>query len=285
MKKALITGSNGFIGQHLSRALKKINFKVIEFSRQQNRQVTIPEDFATLPKVDVVFHLAAISGYKDCNANTSLAYQVNVGGTVNVLEYCRRVKAKLVFPSTYVYDTPYVTYKKESDPAKPMTHYSFTKWLGEELCRFYSRVYQIDTVIARTSNVYGPGQDTIYIVPVIRDHLLENKELTLTKPDVERSFIYIDDLVQAYMKLALAKTPPGEIFNIGPKLATRLQELVDLLVKITGKPAKIHYSGQGRSNETNINQVDITKIQKIIGWQPKVSLEAGLQKLQRSNYL
>ena len=104
MKTVLITGSNGFVGKHLADALEKNKIKVIKFSRSANQQIVRPDDFTSLPPVDVVFHLGAVSGYKDCSDNTQLAYQVNVLGTVNVLEYCRRVKAKLIFPSTYVYD-------------------------------------------------------------------------------------------------------------------------------------------------------------------------------------
>ena len=107
MKTALITGSSGFVGQHLSSALVKNHIQVINFSRSLNQQLVKAADFARLPSVDAVFHLGAISGYKDCNDNTHLAYQVNVLGTINVLEYCRRTGAKLIFPSTYVYDAPY----------------------------------------------------------------------------------------------------------------------------------------------------------------------------------
>jgi nucleoside-diphosphate-sugar epimerase len=195
MKTALITGSNGFVGRHLTQALEKINVKVIKFSRSLDKELIRPKDFTDLPPVDTVFHLGAVSGYKDCNKNTNLAYQVNVNGTVNVLEYCRRVKAKLIFPSTYVYDAPYENYKVETDSTKPMTHYSFTKWLGEKLCRFYALVFGIDTLILRTANVYGAGQSKIYLLPIIWYHLKANKTLHLTKPDIERSFIYIDDLI------------------------------------------------------------------------------------------
>lgn len=285
MKTALITGSSGFVGRHLAAALERQKIKVIRFSRSLDKQLINQRDFAVLPKVDAVFHLAAVSGYKDCNANTSLAYQVNVGGTVNVLEYCRRVKAKLIFPSTYVYDSPYENYKKETDPAQPMTHYSMTKWLGENLCRFYSRVFGINTLILRTVNVYGAGQSGIYLIPIVSAHFKAGKTLNLTKPDIERSFIYIDDLVDAYLKLAMAPTAPGEVFNVSFDKATTIADLLKTLTKVTGKTIKVVYSGFGRPHEINLNRMNIDKIKKTLNWKPGVSLEQGLQKLQRGQHL
>lgn len=282
MKTVLITGANGFVGRHLAAALEKNKIKVIKFSRSNNQQLTRPEDFTALPPVDIVFHLAAVSGYKDCNENMALAYKVNVLGSVNVLEYCRRVKAKLVFPSTYIYDAPYETYKQESDPAKPMTHYSFTKWLGEELCRFYSRTFKVNTLILRTANVYGAGQSKIYLIPIIAEHLKTNQTLSLTKPNIERCFIYIDDLIGAYIRLAQASTIPGDVFNVSAEQATTIADLLKTVTKVTGKTLQVNYSGQDRPHEIGLNRIDITKIKQAINWQPKVTLEQGLKKFQRS---
>jgi|APSaa5957512622_1039677.scaffolds.fasta_scaffold08642_2 GDP-4-dehydro-6-deoxy-D-mannose reductase len=276
MKKCLVTGSGGFIGTYLVKELKNQGFKVVEFNRSNKLDVTSKENFSNLEKVDVVFHLAAVSGYKNSNANANLVYKTNYLGVVNVLEYCRRVKAKLVFPSTYVYDKPYNQAKKETDKANPTTNYSFTKFLGESLCLFYSRVFKVNTLILRTSNVYGPGQNPIYLIPVIRDHLLKSKALELTRPEVERSFIYIDDLVSAYIKLALSKTTRGDVFNVGPDQSTSLKDLVSLVGDIYGKPPKISYSGKDRPNEVDINRIDNHKIKSFIDWQPVTSLKSGL---------
>jgi len=185
MKSALITGSSGFIGQHLIAALKKLGVTTFEFSRSRGKDLTDRADFADLPPVEAVFHLGAVSGYKDSNQDPLKAYRVNVLGTVNVLEYCRGAGAKMIFPSTYVYAPPYETHKKETGPARPTTHYSMTKYLGERLCRFYSRVFGANTLILRTSNVYGQGQTAKYIVPIVVKHVLDKKPLGLTKPGVE----------------------------------------------------------------------------------------------------
>jgi UDP-glucose 4-epimerase len=284
MRSALITGSRGFIGRHLTKALKKQQIKVIEFSRSTGKEVTRQTDWQNLPAVDVVFHLAAISGYKDCNADTRLAYKTNIGGTANALAYCRRTKAKLVFPSTYVYDAPYTEYKKETDPVKPTTHYAMTKWLGEELCRFYSRIFKVNTLILRTVNVYGPGQANIYLVPLIAAHLKNQQTLILPGPEIERSFIYIDDLIQAYMALAKSATAPAEIFNVSFPQSTTIAELIQTVEAVAGKNIKVKYSGAGRPNEINLNRLDISKLKQRLGWRPQTSLINGLKKLQRSDY-
>lgn len=285
MKQVLVTGSSGFIGRKLSEKLRQKKIEVIEFSRKIGLDVTKKENLAALPKADTVFHLAAVSGYKDCSENTNLAYEVNVKGTVNVLEYCRRVGAKLIFPSTYVYDQPYEKIKTETDPVKPTTHYSFTKWLGEELCCFYARAFKVNSLILRTANVYGFGQEDKYLVPKIFNHILNNQPLILTKPEIERSFIYIDDLAEAYLRLAESKTNPGEIFNVGPKKPTTLQQLVETIGQVSGKAPRVSYEGRERPNEVNLNRVDISKMENILNWQPEISLEAGLKRyLEAGNH-
>lgn len=278
MNKALVTGSSGFIGRKLIKKLKQEGVEVVEFSRKQGKEIIRKEDFENLPTVDTVFHLAAVSGYKDCSENINLAYEVNVGGTVNVLEYCHRTGAKLIFPSTYVYDLPYQECKKETDTTRPVTHYAFTKWLGEELCRFYARVFKLETLILRTANVYGEGQNGIYIIPKLFKTITIQEKLILTKPDVERSFIYIDDLVEAYIQLAQAKTLPGEVYNIGPNQATKLSELIALIEKVSGKKIIVKYTGFGRPQESEINRIDNQKVKQKINWEPRVDLETGLKQ-------
>ncbi|MCX6816733.1 MAG: NAD(P)-dependent oxidoreductase [Candidatus Beckwithbacteria bacterium] len=278
MKKAMVTGSSGFIGRKLIKRLQKDGVEVVGFSRKEGKNITKKEDFAGLGKVDTVFHLAAVSGYKDCAENTGLAYEVNVGGTTNVLEYCRKSKAKLIFPSTYVYDQPYSEVKTETSATKPTTHYSFTKFLGEELCRFYTRVFKVNSLILRTANVFGFGQEDKYLVPIIFNNILAGREFELTKPEIERSFIYIADLVEAYVRLAEANSESGETYNIGPEKPTTLQELVQAMEKVTGKKARVKYSGQERPNEVNLNRVDTGKMKAKLNWQPEISLEQGLKQ-------
>lgn len=286
MEKVLVTGSSGFIGRKLSKKLRQKNIEVVEFSRENSRDVTKKESFKHLGSVDTVFHLAAVSGYKDCGENTNLAYEVNIKGTVNVLEYCRKVGAKMIFPSTYVYDQPYEELKTETSACKPTTHYSFTKWLGEELCCFYSRVFKLNTLILRTGNVYGYGQEDKYLVPIIFNHILNSQALTLTRPEIERSFIYIDDLAEAYIRLAEAETEPSEVFNVGPEKPTTLQQLIEIIGRVSGKTPQVNYEGKERPKEVNLNRVDISKMKNKLKWQPEVSLEAGLKLyLEAGNHL
>jgi len=277
MKKVLITGASGFIASHLIPALEKKGYEVIKFSREDGRQLINKDDFDDLDPVKLVFHLGAVSGYHDSNQNTSKAYQVNVIGTVNVLEYCKRVKAKLIFPSTYVYDQPYTDYKNEQDKVRPTTNYAFTKLLGEKVCQFYSRVFKVNTLIARTCNVYGVIQDEKYIVPIISQHLLDHQPLTLTKPNIERTYIHVQDVVTAYIKLAEADTQPGDVYNVANPKATGLSQLVKLIEKTATVKGQISYTGQSRPHDVEINRFDIKKLQQKLNWNPKISLEKGIQ--------
>ena len=276
MKIALITGSSGFIGNHIKKQLKKNGVKVVSFDRQDGKNLTKLKDFIKLPQTDVVFHLGAVSGYKDSNADTSKAYEVNVAGTVNVLEYCRRTGAKLVFPSTYVYAKPHLEYKKEADKTSTSTHYAHTKLLGERLCQFYSRVFKVKTLILRTSNVYGIGQNDKYIVPVVVKHILMNKKLILTKPEIERTYIHVSDVVKAYIGLAKTQTTSGDVYNVATDEPTKLTDLVGLIEKIAKKNGQVSYTGLSRPNDVDQNRFDTTKIRNKINWKPAMSLKAGL---------
>jgi nucleoside-diphosphate-sugar epimerase len=277
MRSVLITGSSGFIGTHLKEALTKEKVEVITFDRENNLDVTNPKDFKDLPKTDVVFHLGAVSGYKDSNADTAYAYEVNVGGTVNVLEFCRKTGAKMMFPSTYVYRKPHLESKKETDSTQTSTHYAKTKLLGEQACRFYSRVFKVNTLIMRTSNIYGFGQNSKYIVPIIIEKNSKSKPLTLTKPDVERTYLNISDLVQAYLKLARVTTEAGDVYNVAGEKSTSLEELVSLIEKVSGKKTQLEYTGKSRPYDVDVNRFDNSKILKKIGWRPKIDLETGLR--------
>ena len=150
--------------------------------------------------------------------------------------------------------------------------------MGEKSCQFYSRVFAVNSLILRTSNVYGRGQDTKYIVPVIATHLINGKPLTLTKPGIERTYIYVSDVVDAYIKLAKAKTKPGDIYNVAYPKSTHLADLVKSMEKITGIRSKISYSGISRPYDIDKNRYNLGKIKKKINWTAKVDLETGLKK-------
>lgn len=279
MKQVLITGSGGFIGKSLAQKLKELNYKVFTLDRHEKENILEPQTLSKFKTIDTVFHLAAVVGYKKVQENIYLAYRTNVLGTINVLNFCLWQKAKLIFPSTFIYGPPFKRPKKETDSIQPTNFYTHTKYLAELFCQLYAKKYQLDVVIARTSNAYGPNQPKQYIIPVILDNLKKNKEIELTHPSAGRDFIYITDLVGAWIKLAQVKTHPGEIFNVSSGKSVTLKELVTLIQYLTGTKIKVRFTKKLRKNEVFQSLMDNSKIIQKIGWKPKISLNKGLKTI------
>ena len=278
MKRILITGSNGFLGQELVKKLKKLNYCVFEFSRKNKKDILQKKSFDKFKNIDTVFHLAAVVGYVNVAKNIELAYKTNVLGTINVLEFCQRQKAKLLFPSTFVYGSPFDKKKKETDSVDPANFYTYSKYLGELYCRLFAEKYQVDTVIARTANAYGPNQPKQYIIPLLIESFKKGKKLVLTDADAKRDYLFIDDLASAYIALAKTKTKRGEIFNVSSGKSTSLKNLVDIIRKITNSDIKIRYRKRLRKNEVSQSLFDNSKILEKTNWKPEYSLERGLRE-------
>lgn len=280
MLRVLITGSDGFIGKILTQGLKNLNYFVFCLDHKNGKDILDKKNFTSFKKIDTVFHLAAVVGYIKANIDPWLTYQVNVLGTLNVLEFCKKSKAKLLFPSAYLYQESKKILKDETDPIQPTNFYTHSKYLAEQLCFFYAKNYQVDVVIARTTNAYGPEQPVHYIIPLLMDSLQKKKTLKLTHPKALRDYLYIDDLINAYISLAKSKnTVPGEIFNVSLGKPISLSNLVNFLKKITASKTKIIFEKKLRENEVMNGVMNNKKIINKIGWQPQTSLSEGLRKI------
>lgn len=279
MKNVLVTGSEGFIGKNLIQKLKQLNYKVFILNHHKKENILNPQIFSRLKNIDTVFHLAAVVGYKKVQENLCSAYRTNVLGTINILNFCLRQKAKLIFPSTFIYGPPFNRPKKETDSAEPTNFYTHTKYMAELFCQLYAKKYQVDAVIARTSNAYGPNQPKHYIIPFLFENLKKNKEIELTHPSAGRDFIHITDLLQAWIKLAQTKTHPGEIFNVSSGKSVSLEELAALIKHLTGSKTKVRFTKKLRKNEVLQSLMDNSKIKRKTGWKPNISLEQGLRQI------
>jgi len=195
------------------------------------------------------------------------------------LEFCRQQKAKLIFPSTYLYTPPYNQLKKETGQLKPANLYAQSKYFAELFCQFYAKNYKTKVVILRISNVYGPNQPKQYIIPLLLEKLQKEKLITLNDPEAKRDFIYLDDLIQTYIKIAQTPTKPGEVFNISSGKAISLKELAQFIKKLTHSKTKIKFVKKLRANEVSQNLMDNSKFCRKTGWKAKTSFKQGLVKI------
>ncbi len=279
MKSALVTGSEGFIGKSLIKELKKNNIQVIELDKIYGKDITNWSDIESLPKIDVVFHLAALTFIPFCLRYPRETYETNILGTLNIIEYCRKFNAKLVYASSYVYGTPEYLPIDEKHPLKAENPYAESKIMAEKLCKAYHEDYNINIVILRPFNVYGPGQKSDFLIPFIIKQIKGNNKIQLKDPKPKRDFIYVKDMINAYLKVA--EYTGFEIFNIGSGKSYSVKEIADKIVKIYKKEIDIEFTNERRKNEVMDCYADITKAVNILGWQPAINLDQGLKKIMQ----
>lgn len=283
-KKALVTGSNGFVGRSLVEALKDEGADVIEFDIANGQDITDWNIIESLEKVDIVFHLAAIVFVPYAWENPQEVYNVNVLGTLNILEYCRNNDVKkMVLASSYIYGPPEYLPVDEKHPLNPNNPYSRSKLLSEKLCKAYHDDYGLNCIIIRPFNIYGKGQNESFLIPKIIKQL-PNGKITLKDPNPKRDFIFLDDIIEAYILSGLAEID-YEAINIGSGKSYSIKEIADKIVELHGNPIDVSYSNEARKNEILDVVADIRKARVVLGWEPKFSLEKGLSEIVQLIYM
>lgn len=278
--KVLVTGSEGFIGSVLLKKLQEIGAEVKGVDLISGFDITEWTHIEKLEKVDIVYHLAAIMFIPFAFKNPRIVYNVNVGGTLNILEHCRlKDISKLIFASSYVYGDPQYLPIDETHPIKPTNPYTRSKVMGEELCRGYSEDHGIKCVILRPFNIYGPGQNEKFLIPTIFHQLQTENRLTLKDPEPRRDLIYITDMIDAYQKSAEFQDKDFEVFNIGYGKSYSVREIVDEILKLTGKKIEVEYTNERRPNEILDTVANIDEAKQILDWSPSIDLQTGLKMI------
>ncbi len=283
-KRILVTGSSGFVGKSLVEVLKEQGTEVvltlddhdigrIDIRNQQSIKYVINK----IKDIDIVYHLAAITSVPFSFKNPRETYDVNVLGTLNILELCRSCDAdKIVFASSYVYGQPQYMPIDEVHPLQPANPYARSKVLGEELCRAYNADFGLKCIILRPFNIYGVGQSNNFLIPSIIAQLRYGN-IELKDPEPKRDFIYISDVISAYIK-AGEFNGTYDVFNIGYGRSYSVKEIVDRIICIYKKNIDTVYSGERRKNEVMDTVADIRKAEELMGWSPTVLLDEGLQR-------
>jgi UDP-glucose 4-epimerase len=253
----------------------------------------INELYDAFEGVDGVF---AIAGFLTLplTQNPPLGLAVNVDGQVNVFEACRyRGVKKVVFSSSIAaYGEPGEGLIDETAPANLASFqpgamlYSCTKLIGEALCKLYSAKHGVHGVALRYSTVYGErqhyrGVNALYIIENY-DRIMRGERPVITGDGSEvHDYIHVADVARANV-MAMASDVTGETFNVVSGVATNLNRLVELLLKITGSSLQPEFAaGGGAVKSTSGSQLDLSraKIEKMLGWVPEVDFEQGLRRL------
>ena len=214
-EKVLVTGATGFIGRALVRSLQEASQEVIALGSRDG-DVRRPDTFARYSGSGVasVIHLAGRSFVPDSWAEPASFLDVNVMGTTNALEFCRLEKAGLVFLSAYVYGIPDRLPIPEAAPVRPNNPYAQSKYLAELVCRFYSEQFKVPVTVLRPFNVYGPGQDTTFLIPSILRYLRSRQQVEVMDLEPRRDWVYVSDLVAAILA-ARDRLAGYNVYNVG----------------------------------------------------------------------
>ncbi|MFW5627862.1 MAG: GDP-mannose 4,6-dehydratase [Candidatus Cloacimonadaceae bacterium] len=312
--KILITGGAGFIGSHLAeRLLNEGNYVTVidDLSTGSLENIQSFKDhpkfeFHTgtildkelmdklISKCDQVYHLAAAVGVKYIIENPLLMLKTNINGTDNVLEFCNKYKAKALIASTSeIYGkSDKVPFSEEDDRLLGSTHisrwgYSSSKAIDEFLALAFHREKRLPVVIVRLFNTVGPrqtGQYGMVLPKFIKAALLDQPLVVYGTGKQTRCFADVSDVVDGFIKLMNTPECEGEIFNIGSTEAISIEDLAKKVKDMCQSNSKIEYMSYEAAFEEGFEDMmnrkpDISKINKYIGYEPKLKLEDIINRM------
>ena len=311
MKKILVTGSAGFIASHLIEELlkdennfiigidnfysgTKENLDFIKSIDSKNRFQFIEADIRNFEqlnkiiknnKIQQIYHLAAIVSVQESILNPLLSNEVNVKGTLNILESAKlnSVRRVVFSSSAAVYGDEPTQPKNENSITKPISPYGYEKLIGEQYMKLYSELYGVETVSLRYFNVYGERQsatsDYSGVISIF-EKKFKNDELPNIYGDGEqyRDFVYVKDIAKANIKAMNTSNISGEVFCVGTSKKVSINNLVSVLNHKYSKNINANYL-QSRNGDIKESICDNKKIKQFLGLEVFIEFEEGILKL------
>jgi len=291
--KVLLTGGLGFIGRRFIENFQNFHDLVIfttensikKFNPTEISKVTVEtgsiednsfQKIMLKHKPEVVIHLAAKSGLKNCEENPDSAFNCNVFGTYNVIKTCAEINSKLIFISSReVYGETINESTKEDDPLLPNNIYGITKMLAERLIINTSQKYNVNYIILRLTNLFGPGVYERGVNRIIK-MAVKDKKIQIYGGEQEINIVYVDDVVELINLILCEKCSWNEIFNVGSNNTLKIKKFVDEVKKLVDD-VDIEYL-PARNIENFIFNPNLEKIQREMKFTTKTSLIDGIQK-------
>ena len=302
--KILVTGGAGFIASHLIERLAQKNTVVIYDNMKRNAYqysslvsnkniVLVQGDVLDLPKlnecmkgVDICVHAAAIAGIYSVGESLTHTMKVNLIGTYNALEAAtaNKVGRFLEFSTSEIYG-PFVYRGKEADPASvgPASEkrwiYAISKLAGEHFAHAYGNDFGLKVTTVRPFNVYGPRQVGEGAIQQMVGRALKDEDITVFNDGTQiRSWCYVDDFVDAFVAAMATEKAVGQVFNFGnPQATTTVLGLAEAIIRLTQAKSKIQFRPHP-GPEVEMRVPDIAKAREILGFQPRIGIEEGLQR-------
>jgi nucleoside-diphosphate-sugar epimerase len=276
----IVTGASGFVGRRLADRLTALGHRVHALSRSHGFDVRT--DALPDGPVDHVFHLAARTGVAEAWRDPLDFFEINSLGTFRILDQCRRRGYPVCHLSSFLYGNDVSDGAKETDPIRPDNPYALSKYIGEQLCGFFGSHFGLQAVILRPANIYGPGQSENFLIPHVIAQLIDARAAEIVVQDLapRRDYIHVDDVVDGM--LAAMEAPAGSIFNLGSGTAYSVEEIIVRACEVAGLHKPYRASGAPRPHEVAISRMDTTAARRGLNWQPKISIDRGLQSVIES---
>lgn len=291
----LVTGAAGFVGSHI---MKELSMGYGDIAADLTDDYPVPEGVKKihwklpssapeeLGAVRYIVHLAAISSVSKSLQDVHHAYEVNLMGTISVLEYmvskCRNARM-LLASSSEVYESTddLITEKSKIGPCNP---YGTTKAAAEIASAQFARTYDIDVVVSRAFPHFGSGQSSTFAIPsfcrrVIAAERSGEEAITAGNLSPVRDYLYINDVIRAYT-LILAKGLSGSIYNVCSGHGVTIEDIVEKIIDLSGKQLNIILDDKlFRPADIKFQVGSPARIQALLGWEKRYSLEDGLKNV------
>lgn len=307
MKKILVTGSDGFIGSHLTEELVKAGYQVKAFVYYNSFNTwgwldTLPSDVMknveifqgdvrdpngvkeAMKETVAVFHLAALIAIPFSYHSPDTYVDTNIKGTLNILQAAREqdLERVLVTSTSEVYGTAQYVPMDEKHPFQGQSPYSATKIGADRLAESFYRSFQLPVSIVRPFNTFGPRQSARAVIPTIITQLLAGKEkIHLGSLTPTRDFNYVKDTVNGFIKIYESERTIGEEINIATQHEISIGELAEELIRQINPNAKIVCDEERlRPEKSEVNRLlgSNKKIKELTDWKPVYSFEEGLSE-------
>lgn len=307
MKKILVTGSDGFIGSHLTEELVKAGYQVKAFVYYNSFNTwgwldTLPSDVMknveifqgdvrdpngvkeAMKETAAVFHLAALIAIPFSYHSPDTYVDTNIKGTLNILQAAREqdLERVLVTSTSEVYGTAQYVPMDEKHPFQGQSPYSATKIGADRLAESFYRSFQLPVSIVRPFNTFGPRQSARAVIPTIITQLLAGKEkIHLGSLTPTRDFNYVKDTVNGFIKIYESERTIGEEINIATQHEISIGELAEELIRQINPNAKIVCDEERlRPEKSEVNRLlgSNKKIKELTDWKPVYSFEEGLSE-------
>lgn len=307
MKKILVTGSDGFIGSHLTEELVRAGYQVKAFVYYNSFNTwgwldTLPSDVMknveifqgdvrdpngvkeAMKETAAVFHLAALIAIPFSYHSPDTYVDTNIKGTLNILQAAREqdLERVLVTSTSEVYGTAQYVPMDEKHPFQGQSPYSATKIGADRLAESFYRSFQLPVSIVRPFNTFGPRQSARAVIPTIITQLLAGKEkIHLGSLTPTRDFNYVKDTVNGFIKIYESEKTIGEEINIATQHEISIGELAEELIRQINPNAKIVCDEERlRPEKSEVNRLlgSNKKIKELTDWKPVYSFEEGLSE-------